>query len=229
MNILVLNGSPKPKSDTMRLTRSFLEGMTRQASCSVTIVDVIHKDIRPCRGCFACWKNGDGRCVQQDDQNEILAAYQKADLIIWSFPLYCYSMPSHLKAVLDRTIPLIQLRMKETDGRVQHEPLIDFSEKRTIVICGSGFPDWDGNFEGLRLQCKNSFGQAEMVFVPETPLMNVPEAEPLAQPLLTRFFLAGQEYAKSLSLSPETIHELQIPMMPKEDYIRAVNASAPHA
>ena len=139
MNVLVLNGSPKEKSDTMCLTRSFLEGMTAEKDCEVTIVDVIRKDIRPCRGCFVCWQNGDGKCIQEDDQNEILDAYIKADVIIWSFPLYCYSMPSHLKAVLDRTIPLIKLRMKEIDGRVQHESLMDFSKKHTVVICGAGF------------------------------------------------------------------------------------------
>ena len=224
MKVLVLNGSPKAKSDTMRLTRSFLDGLVSEAACEVEIVDVINKDIRPCLGCFACWKNGDGKCIQKDDQNEILAAYIKADVIIWSFPLYCYSMPSHLKAVLDRTIPLIQLRMKEIDGRVQHESRVDFSDKHTVIICGAGFPDWDGNFEGLRLQCKNAFGNATMIFVPETPLMNIPEAEPLTKPLLEHFCCAGQEYAKKKSLATETIRILETPMMPKEDYLKGVNS-----
>ncbi len=227
MNVLVLNGSPKEKSDTMRLTRSFLEGLTGQTPCRVTVVDVIRKNIRPCTGCFRCWVGGDCRCVQQDDQNEILAAYIKADLIIWSFPLYCYSMPSHLKAVLDRTIPLLQLRMKETDGRVQHESLVDFSQKRTIVICGSGFPDWEGNFQGLRLQCQNSFANPLLIFVPETPLLNIPEAAPVALPLLKRFFLAGQEYARTRSLSSETLSALQTPMLPKADYLAGVNSQRP--
>lgn len=224
MNVLVLNGSPKIHSDTMRLTRSFLDGLTAAAPCDVTVIDVIRKNIPPCMGCFACWKNGDGKCVQQDDQNEILAAYLRSDVIIWSFPLYCCSMPSHLKAVLDRTIPLIQLRMKEVDGRIQHEQLFDLSKKRIIVICGSGFPDWEGNFEGLRLQCRNCFGPADLIFVPETPLMNIPEAEPLTRPLLERFRAAGHEYARSKSLSPETIRALQTPMMPKEDYLQGVNS-----
>ena len=140
MNILVLNGSPKVKSDTMRLTRSFLSGITAEIPCEINVVDVIQKRVLPCLGCFGCWANGDGKCVQQDDQNDILAAYVKADVILWSFPLYCYGMPSHLKAVLDRTIPLLKLRMTETDGRVQHETLVDLSKKRNLVICGAGIP-----------------------------------------------------------------------------------------
>lgn len=54
MNVLVLNGSPKIHSDTMRLTRSFLDGLTAAAPCDVTVIDVIRKNIRPCMGCFAC-------------------------------------------------------------------------------------------------------------------------------------------------------------------------------
>ena len=224
MNILVLNGSPKAKSDTMRLTRSFLSGITAEIPCEINVVDVIQKRVLPCLGCFGCWANGDGKCVQLDDQNDILAAYVKADVILWSFPLYCYGMPSHLKAVLDRTIPLLKLRMTETSGRVQHETLVDLSKKRNLVICGAGFPDWDGNFESLRLQMQHCFSTPTLVFVPETPLLNIPEAAPVANPLLARFRLAGQEYARHLSLSSETIQELETPMLPKAAYLRGVNA-----
>ena len=224
MNLLVLNGSPKEKSDTMRMTKSFVEGIVSEKECCVTIVDVIKKNIRPCTGCFRCWQNSDGKCVLDDDQNEILSLYQKADVIVWSFPLYCYSMPSHLKAVLDRTMSLLRLRMREIDGRVQHETLVDFSKKRTMVLCGAGFPDWEGNFEGLRLQVKHCFGNLSAVFVPEAPLMNVPEAAPLSEPLLERFVLAGKEYAKTGTLSEKTIQALETPMMSKEEYLRNVNA-----
>ncbi|MBR2055395.1 MAG: flavodoxin family protein [Clostridia bacterium] len=223
MNILVLNGSPKEKSDTMHLTRSFLQGLNEDGEHAITIIDVIKKHIRPCIGCFQCWQRGDSNCVLQDDQNEILAAYRAADVIIWSFPLYCYGMPSHLKAVLDRTIPLVQMRMVTDGDTVRHESLIDFSQKKTIVISGCGFPAWEGNFDGLRKQCQVCFGHPIILCVPETPLLNTPEAAPLAQPLLENFRRAGQEFAKHGFLAHETIAELETPMMPKEDYIAALN------
>ena len=225
MNVLVLNGSPKAKSDTMRMTRSFLEGLTAHIHADVTIVDVIKKNIRPCIGCFGCWARGEGKCVIEDDQNEILAAYAAADVILWSFPLYCYGMPGHLETVLDRTIPLVQLKMVEVDRRVQHVPLVDFSKKTTLVFSGAGFPDWEGNFEGLRRQCAACFGNPAMVCVPETPLLNVPAAAPLAEPLLEKFRLAGEEFARTGALSPETIASLETPMMPKEEYLRSVNSN----
>ena len=192
MKILVLNGSPKKKSDTMRLTDAFLKGLNKNSEHEVNIINVIDKDITPCRGCFGCWRNLDGHCVMQDDQNAILDLYRSSDVIIWSFPLYCYSMPSHLKAVLDRTIPLIQMKMVQLpDGTVRHEPLADFSKIHTLVICGCGFPNWEGNFNAMKLMCKNCFRDPDIVCVPETPLLNVPAAAVVADPLLARFERAG--------------------------------------
>ena len=224
MKILVLNGSPKKKSDTMRLTDAFLKGLNKNSEHEVNIINVIDKDIAPCRGCFGCWRNLDGHCVIQDDQNAILDLYRSSDVIIWSFPLYCYSMPSHLKAVLDRTIPLIQMKMVQLpDGTVRHEPLADFSKIHTLVICGCGFPNWDGNFNAMKLMCKNCFGDPDIVCVPETPLLNAPAAAVVADPLLARFERAGEEYAASLTLSTETRAELEQPMISAEEYIRNVN------
>lgn len=226
MKILVLNGSPKKRSDTFRLTEAFLKGLNRKEEHEVHVVNLIDKKIAPCRGCFGCWQRGDGHCVIRDDQNEILDLYRGADVIIWSFPLYCYAMPSHMKAFLDRTIPLVKMAMvQQENGTVRHEALADFSRIHTLVICGCGFPNWDGNFDGLRMMCKVCFGDPDMVCVPETPLLNVPAAAPVADPLLRRFEEAGAEYAETLTLSGETVQALETPMIPKEEYIRQVNGN----
>ena len=226
MKILVLNGSPKKKSDTFRLTEAFLKGLNKSGGHEINIIHVREKKIAPCRGCFGCWQRMDGHCVIPDDQNPILDLYRAADVIIWSFPLYCYAMPSHLKAVLDRTIPLVKMDMvQEQDGTVRHEALADFSRMHTLVICGCGFPDWDGNFDGLRKMCEVCFGRPDMVCVPETPLLNIPEAAPVAEPLLRRFEKAGEEYSASMKLSAETVAALETPMIPKEAYIRGVNGN----
>ena len=226
MRVLVLNGSPKKRSDTFRMTERFLQGLNPAGEHAITVVNVIEKQIAPCRGCFGCWQQMGGHCLIDDDQNGILDLYRTSDLVIWSFPLYCYGMPSHLKAVLDRTIPLVKMKMvQQDDGRVQHEALADFSKIHTLVISGCGFPDWEGNFDALRMQCKQCFGNLTMVCVPETPMLNVPQAAVVADPLLSRFEQAGAEYAQNLSLSPETIAGLETPMIPKEMYIRIVNGN----
>ena len=43
MKILVLNGSPKKKSDTMVLTKAFLSGMDKDGGHSIEMINVIEK------------------------------------------------------------------------------------------------------------------------------------------------------------------------------------------
>jgi multimeric flavodoxin WrbA len=223
--VLVMNGSPKAVSDTMQMTKSFLEGLNQNKQFDIEIIDVIKKNIGPCRGCFKCWERGEGHCIYDDDQNEILDKYISADIIIWSFPLYCYAMPSHVKAVLDRTIPLNLRKMVEVDGRVQHVNLVDFSKKKTIVICGCGFPDWEGNFTGLRIMCRNAFGNPIMICVPEAPMMNVPQAKIVTDPLKKKFAQAGKEFSENYAICEDTIAALETPMIPKEQYMAIVNGA----
>ena len=72
MKILVLNGSPKgDASDTMHITRAFLQGMADAAPQEVRILHVIRQHIEYCTGCFACMRNG-GTCRHHDDMKEIL-------------------------------------------------------------------------------------------------------------------------------------------------------------
>lgn len=222
MKILVLNGSPKKKSDTMVLTNAFLRGIEKNGNHEIFVMNIFEMKISSCRGCFGCWQVKNKHCVIDDDQNQILDLYPEMDLIIWSFPLYCYGMPSHIKAVLDRTIPLNQMKMEIVDGRTRHLPMVDFSKIHTVVISGCGFPNYEHNFEGLSRQCDLCFGNLTKIFVPETPLLNIPEAKPVTEPKVLAFENAGEEYAKNFSLSPETIENLQSLMISKEDYIRNI-------
>ena len=68
MKVLVINGSPKEVSDTMCLTNAFLKGLNKNKEFDINIVHLIHKNIKPCLGCFKCWKNDSGKCIQEDDQ-----------------------------------------------------------------------------------------------------------------------------------------------------------------
>ena len=72
MKILVINGSPKKeKSDTMHITRAFLDGMNEASQNEVKIINAIDKHIEYCTGCFACMRNG-GNCIHYDDMRGIL-------------------------------------------------------------------------------------------------------------------------------------------------------------
>lgn len=225
MKVLVINGSPKEKSDTMCLTNSFLKGLNKNNEFDVHVIDLIKKNIKPCIGCFKCWKNEAGECVQKDDQKEIMDEYQNADIVIYSFPLYSYAMPSHLKAFVDRLIPFNKMTMKEKEGRMVHVPRVDLSHQKLLFIVGSGFPNFEGNYDGLDIMIKNKFGKKAMtIYVSECPMLNEEEARPLTEPLLKKFVLAGEYFAKNLSISDELKKELETPMLDKETYIKIANS-----
>ena len=106
MKILVLNGSPKKESsDTLQITRTFLDGMQQTAPQEIQMLHVIDQHIEFCSGCLACMRNG-GVCHHKDDMRVILEQILASDLLLFSFPLYGYGMPAMLKNLIDRTLPL---------------------------------------------------------------------------------------------------------------------------
>lgn len=225
MKVLVINGSPKEISDTMVLTSSFLKGLNKNNNFDIKIIHLIKKNIKPCLGCFKCWKNENGKCIQSDDQEEIMNEYISSDIVIYSFPLYSYAMPSHLKAFVDRLIPLNKMTMKEKDGHIVHLPRVDLSKQKKIFICGCGFPNFEGNFDGLDIMLKNKFGKDILpIYVSECPMLNEKEAEPLTKPLIEKFRKAGEYFAANLDIPSDIKKELETPMLDKETYIKIVNS-----
>ena len=189
MKILVLNGSPK--RDTMHITRAFLEGMNEAQYIKVHIIDVIDKDIAYCTGCFSCMRNG-GSCIHGDDMAAILEEILVSDLLIFSFPLYCYGMPAPLKALLDRTLPLSSMAMQKGGERYAHVGQADYSHLKYVMLCGCGFPNSRHNFEPAVAQFKSCFPHHHTVItVPESPMFSAPEAEIVTKPRLALVKQAG--------------------------------------
>ena len=92
-----------------------------------------------------------------------------------------------------------------------------------LVISGCGFPNWEGNFDGLRIMCRNCFGKIPVICVPEAPMMNVPIAAIVADPLREKFTAAGKEFAEKGTLSAGTVAGLEEPMIPAQQYMAIVN------
>ena len=148
MKILVINGSPRgERSNTLRLTRAFTRGLCSAAPGSeVEELDLRCMNLHECSGCFTCWTKTPGRCVHPDDMNGALLKYVEADVLIFSFPLYYFSLPSRLKLFLDRTLPL-SLPVMNPDSPYGGHPLRDerLLRKRMALISTCGFYTAEGN------------------------------------------------------------------------------------
>ena len=224
MKILVLNGSPKrDRSDTMHITRAFLEGMQETATQDIHVIDVIDRHIEYCTGCFACKRNG-GTCIHNDDMKAILNEILESDLLLFSFPLYSYGMPAPLKALLDRTMPLSSMAMKKVGDRYEHVGQADFSRLRYMMICGCGFPNSKHNFEPAVAQFKQCFPcNHTIITIPESPMFNAPEAKIVTEPRLELVRQAGKQFAETGEINTALLAEIGSPMIPEEQYAAIVN------
>ena len=224
MKILVINGSPKrDKSDTMHITRAFLDGMQDAATQEIHVIDVIDRHIEYCTGCFACKING-GTCIHDDDMKAILEEILESDLLLFSFPLYCYGMPAPLKALLDRTMPLSSMAMRKVGDRYEHIGQADFSHLRYLMVCGCGFPNSKHNFEPAVAQFKQCFpANHTIITIPESPMFNVPQADIVTKPRLALVRQAGKQYAETTKIDASLLAEIGSPMIPEEQYAAIAN------
>ena len=226
MKILIINGSPKKdKSDTMHITRAFLEGMNEVSENDISVIHAVEKHIEYCNGCFACMHNG-GNCIHDDDMRMILEKILDSDLLIWSYPLYCYGMPAPLKALLDRTLPLSSMAMQKVGERYEHVGQADYSHLKYLMICGCGFPNSKHNFEPAKEQFRLCFpSDHTMITIPESPMFSAEEAAVVTVPRLSLVREAGKQYSSTGEISSGLIKEITSPVIPEEKYAEIVNGT----
>ena len=113
MKILGIMGSARKGGNTDILLDVALEEAQRNGA-SVNKISLGNKTIAPCNGCLKCIT--DGKCVINDDMQEIYKEMLAAEGIIWASPVYFWSMTGQTKVVMDRTYalthPTLQLASK---------------------------------------------------------------------------------------------------------------------
>jgi multimeric flavodoxin WrbA len=225
MRIIVINGSPKAEnSNSMKLTRAFLEGAG--AGGDAETIDVARLEIHPCRGCFGCWNKTPGRCLIKDGMSGVLDKIIAADVIIWSFPLYYFSVPGALKNLIDRQLPLATPFMsKENDGG-GHPPRHDLSRQRHVVISTCGFWTSAGNYEGVTAMFDRMLGEGgyAKILCGQGELFRVAELRRRTDAYLETVRRAGAEFFAG-EISPETRTALAEPLYAREAFEQMADAS----
>ena len=221
MKILVINGSPKgERSDTMKVTRAFLEGMGE----TYDYIDTMRVNVKPCLGCYACWFQTPGKCIQQDDMAGILEKLLASDLVIWSTPLYCYSVPSNCKALYDRLIPLGTHKPSVDEAGGTYHPGRQEIKTNIMLISGCGFPNRENNYEAMDFQFDRMFSkECPRIYCLESPLLGIAEAKPVADVYLEHARKAGEEFRATGRISSETQALLDAPMIPPDVYRARIN------
>lgn len=191
MNILVLNGSPKGENSvTMILTQAFLAGLTQIEKPNVEIVDLSKKNIQPCLGCEQCWINNPNRCVIRDDMHKLLYLLDTSDVVVWSFPLHHYGVPSKMKAFLDRTLPICK-PSSYNKGKFTSNFL---DNQKHVLISSSGYI-WSDSYIAVNEMFKSNFGEENIETIFFKGLRTfLNEESPFIDNYLSIVKKAGEEY-----------------------------------
>ena len=98
--IVVITGSPRKKGNSFAMTEAFIRAAEAKGH-SVTRFDAAMKNVGGCRACETCFRTGKA-CSFDDDFNTIAPAILEADAVVFSMPVYWYSIPAQIKGVIDR-------------------------------------------------------------------------------------------------------------------------------
>lgn len=230
LKILALNSSPrKDRGGTALLLNTFLEG-AKEAGAEIDLIYVADLKVNSCLGCFTCWVKTPGECVHKDDMADLLTKHRTADVLILATPVFVDGMTSTMKAVLDRSIPLIQPFFEIRDNHCRHSPLGERKINKVVLVSVSGFTELD-NFDPLiahvKAYCRNL--NSEFVGAIVRPLgaqLQVFKQMGIqVDDIFNAIKQAGRELVQAGTIRPATLNIISREIVPRDEYIKAINAS----
>ena len=236
MNVLLINGSPKGKnSNSLKLAYSFIEGLKSEYAnngkeISIEELHVASMNIDACKGCFTCWKKTPGICCIKDDMQTVIGNQLKADIILWSFPLYYFNVPGILKNLIDRQLPMSLPFMSSREdgyGSGSHDSRYNMEGKRHVLISTCGFYSAEENYDSVLRMFDHFLGKGnyETVFCGQGELFRVKELSARTEEYLDAVKVAGAEYAETGMISAKTDAVLRTLLYPREVFEKMADAS----
>lgn len=102
-NVVVISSSLRINSNSEILAKEFVKGAEKNNN-NVELINLKDYEINYCQGCLACQNTG--KCVIDDDINDIINKVKNAEVVVFASPIYYYSISGQLKTLLDRLNPL---------------------------------------------------------------------------------------------------------------------------
>lgn len=99
--ILVIMGSPR-KGNTFRACEELMEQMQQHLPVTFEYLWLKDADLAPCRGCLACFSQGEEKCPNHDDASLIEQKMHEADAVVFATPVYGMNVSGQMKIFIDR-------------------------------------------------------------------------------------------------------------------------------
>lgn len=98
--MVVITGSPRKNGNSFAMTDAFIKAVESKGH-TVTRFDAAMQNVGGCHACETCFQSGKA-CSFQDDFNTLAPAILEADAVIFTMPVYWYSIPAQIKGVIDK-------------------------------------------------------------------------------------------------------------------------------
>lgn len=98
--IVVITGSPRRNGNSFAMTDAFIKAAEEKGH-SIIRFDAAMKQVGGCHACETCFKTGKA-CSFDDDFNTIAPAILQADAVVFTMPVYWYSILAQIKGVIDK-------------------------------------------------------------------------------------------------------------------------------
>ncbi len=98
--IVVITGSPRRGGNSFAMTESFISAAEAEG-CEVKRFDAAFMNLGGCHACETCFSTGRA-CSFDDDFNTIAPYIEEAEGVVFTLPVYWYSIPAQIKCVIDK-------------------------------------------------------------------------------------------------------------------------------
>jgi len=135
MKIVTILGSPRKRGNTAAVLQAFEELVAPEHA--VERINITDYRVEGCRGCDVCQDRLDEPgCLQKDDAVWLLERILAADAVVYACPVYCWSFPAQLKALMDRHYCLVKWQAGEVVAA-----LMKGKRAALLVTCGGDAAD----------------------------------------------------------------------------------------
>ena len=105
MKITVVTGSPRRGGNSIAMTDAFIRE-AEQCGHAVERFDAAFMKVGGCHACMTCYKTGRA-CSFNEEFDAVAASILSSDVVVFTMPVYWYSIPAQIKGVIDCLFSLV--------------------------------------------------------------------------------------------------------------------------
>lgn len=156
VKVLGISTSPRDGGNSDLLLRRSLEG-AESAGARIEYIHLTDYNVGPCIECNACYATG--KCVVQDDYQQILEKLLDTDRLVFATPIFFMTVCAQAKMLIDRGQCLWAQKY------ILKKQLFDIERDRRAMVIAVGGSKSTKQFDSVRRTMKAYFDSLQVKYV----------------------------------------------------------------